>query len=218
MFDQTLRHGLTVQLEQSPFLTLVSEQRIQQVLRLMSRPAETRITPEIAREICQRTGGTAVLEGSITGLGKQYVLWLRASNCETGAVLGPGAGSGGSQRGGPERAFAHRDSDQEPPRRVAGHHPGAFDAAGTGNHVVTGSSESLQLWAAKPLTRRVVLPASRTFSAPSPSIRNSPWLTAICPLPTGTWAKLISRPSTPAKPMRFGIGSATVKGSGSFSL
>jgi Tfp pilus assembly protein PilF len=87
VFDQTLRHGLAVQLEQSPFLTLISEQRIQQVLLLMSRPTETRLTPETAREICERTGGTAVLEGSIAELGSQYILWLRARNCETGDVL-----------------------------------------------------------------------------------------------------------------------------------
>ena len=87
VFDQTLRQGLAVQLEQSPFLTLVSDQQIQQALRLMNRPAETRLTPEIAREICERTGSAAVLEGSIASLGSQYVLWLRARNCRTGDVL-----------------------------------------------------------------------------------------------------------------------------------
>ena len=87
VFDQTLRQGLTVQLEQSPFLTLVSDQQIQQVLRFMNRPPETRLTPEVSREICERTGSTAVLEGSIAGLGSQYVLWLRARNCRTGEAL-----------------------------------------------------------------------------------------------------------------------------------
>ncbi|MBV9507528.1 MAG: protein kinase [Acidobacteriia bacterium] len=87
VFDQTLRQGLGVQLEQSPFLTLVSEDRIRQVLRLMDRPPETPLTPEIAREVCERSGSTAVLEGSIAGLGSQYVLWLRARNCRTGDIL-----------------------------------------------------------------------------------------------------------------------------------
>jgi tetratricopeptide (TPR) repeat protein len=87
VFDQTLRQGLTVQLEQSPFLSLVSDRQIQQVLRLMNRPPETRLTPEVSREICERSGSSAVLEGSIAGLGSQYVLWLRARNCQTGAVL-----------------------------------------------------------------------------------------------------------------------------------
>jgi eukaryotic-like serine/threonine-protein kinase len=87
VFDQTLRQGLTVQLEQSPFLTLVSDQKIQSVLRFMNRPPETRLTREVSREICERTGGSAVLEGSIAGLGSQYVLWLRARKCRTGEVL-----------------------------------------------------------------------------------------------------------------------------------
>ena len=87
VFDQTLRQGLAVQLEQSPFLTLVSDQQTGQVLRFMNRPPETRLTPEVSREICERTGSSAVLEGSIAGLGSQYILWLRARNCRTGEVL-----------------------------------------------------------------------------------------------------------------------------------
>ena len=87
VFDETLRQGLTVQLEQSPFLSLVPEQRIQRVLPLMGQPADARLTPELAREICERTASTAVLEGSIASLGSQYVLGLRARNCVTGDVL-----------------------------------------------------------------------------------------------------------------------------------
>jgi tetratricopeptide (TPR) repeat protein/predicted Ser/Thr protein kinase len=88
VFDGILRQGLSVQLEQSPSLALVSDQQIQQVLRFMNRPAETRLTAEIAQEICERTGGTAVLEGSIASLGSQYVIWIRARNCHTGDILG----------------------------------------------------------------------------------------------------------------------------------
>lgn len=87
VFDQTLRQGLGVQLEQSPFLRLVSDQNIQQALHLMNRPTETPLTPDVAREVCERTGGSAVLEGSIAGLGSQYVLWLRATSCRGGDVL-----------------------------------------------------------------------------------------------------------------------------------
>ena len=87
VFDGTMRQGLTVQLEQSPFLSLVSEDRIQQMLRLMGKPADARLTPEIAREICERTASAAVLDGSIAGLGSQYVLGLRARDCHTGDVL-----------------------------------------------------------------------------------------------------------------------------------
>ena len=87
VFDGTLRQGLAVQLEQSPFLSLISEERTQQVLRLMGKPADARLTPEIAREICQRTASAAVLDGSIASLGSQYVLGLHAEDCRTGDVL-----------------------------------------------------------------------------------------------------------------------------------
>src|SRR5215470_16920682 len=87
VFDQTLRQGLAVQLEQSPFLALVPDQQTQQVLRFMNRPLETQLTPEVAREICERTGSAAVLEGSIEGLGSQYILWVRARHCRTGNTL-----------------------------------------------------------------------------------------------------------------------------------
>jgi DNA-binding winged helix-turn-helix (wHTH) protein/Tfp pilus assembly protein PilF len=87
VFDGTLHQGLTVQLEQSPFLRLVSEQRIRQTLHLMSQPPDARLTPELAREVCERTGSLAVLEGSIARLGSQYVLGLGAKNCRTGEVL-----------------------------------------------------------------------------------------------------------------------------------
>ncbi len=87
VFDDTLRQGLAVQLEQSPFLRLISEERIQQTLRLMDQPADARLTPEIAREICQRTGSAAVLGGSIASLGSQYVLGLKAVSCHTGDSL-----------------------------------------------------------------------------------------------------------------------------------
>jgi tetratricopeptide (TPR) repeat protein len=87
VFDGTLRQGLAVQLEQSPFLSLVSEQKIQHTLSLMGRPADTALTSQLAQEICRRTGSAAALEGSIASLGNQYVLWLRAKNCRTGDVL-----------------------------------------------------------------------------------------------------------------------------------
>ncbi len=87
VFDGTLRQGLTVQLEQSPFLNLVTEQRIRQILRMMNQPADAQLTPSIAREVCERTASAAVLNGSIASLGSQYVLGLRAVNCRNGRVL-----------------------------------------------------------------------------------------------------------------------------------
>jgi eukaryotic-like serine/threonine-protein kinase len=87
VFDGTLRQGLAIQLEQSPFLSLISEERVQRTLRLMGQPAGARLTLELAREICERTASTAVLEGSIASLGSQYVLGLRAKSCQTGDLL-----------------------------------------------------------------------------------------------------------------------------------
>jgi eukaryotic-like serine/threonine-protein kinase len=87
VFDGALRQGLAVQLEQSPFLSLVSERRIQQTLRQMGQSADARLTADVARELCQRTESAAVLEGSIASIGSQYVLGLKAVNCRTGDSL-----------------------------------------------------------------------------------------------------------------------------------
>jgi DNA-binding winged helix-turn-helix (wHTH) protein/tetratricopeptide (TPR) repeat protein len=87
VFDDTLRQGLAVQLEQSPFLSLVSDDRIQQIIQMMGRSPETRVTPSIAHEICERTGGAAALNGSIAQIGSQYLLTLKAVNCLNGEFL-----------------------------------------------------------------------------------------------------------------------------------
>ena len=87
VFDDTLRQGLAAQLQQSPFLSLISDERIRRTLPLMNRPADARLTAEVARVVCVRTGGAAVLQGSIAALGSQYVLGLRATNCATGDNL-----------------------------------------------------------------------------------------------------------------------------------
>src|SRR5579862_1109293 len=87
VFDDTLRQGLSVQLEQSPFLSLVSEQQIRQTLKMMGQKPRAKVTPEVAREICQRTGSTVVLDGSIAKLGTQYLLTLKAASCVSGEWL-----------------------------------------------------------------------------------------------------------------------------------
>jgi eukaryotic-like serine/threonine-protein kinase len=87
VFDGTLRQGLSVQLEQSPFLRLVPDEQIRQTLRMMNQAPDAKLTPEITREICQRTGGTAVLEGSIAQIGTQYDLILKAVGCSTGEAF-----------------------------------------------------------------------------------------------------------------------------------
>jgi eukaryotic-like serine/threonine-protein kinase len=87
LFDDTLKQGLSVQLEQSPFLDLVSDRKVNETLKRMGRQAGERLTPEVTREVCQRTASKAMLIGSIARLGSRYVIGLKAVNCTTGDVL-----------------------------------------------------------------------------------------------------------------------------------
>ncbi len=87
VFDGTLRQGLSVQLEQSPFLSIISDQQIRQTLQMMGRKPDATLTPVIARELCQRTGSAAVLDGSIAQIGTQYLLSVKAVNCASGESL-----------------------------------------------------------------------------------------------------------------------------------
>jgi eukaryotic-like serine/threonine-protein kinase len=87
VFDDALRQGLAVQLEQSPFLSLISDQRTRQTLQLMGKSQSEKLTPEIARELCERTASKAYLSGTISSLGTQYVLGINAVNCQTGDTL-----------------------------------------------------------------------------------------------------------------------------------
>jgi eukaryotic-like serine/threonine-protein kinase len=87
VFDGTLRQGLSAQLDQSPFLSLISDERIAHTLTLMAKPKDARLTPDVARGVCQRTASAATIEGSISSLGSQYVLSLKAVNCRNGDLL-----------------------------------------------------------------------------------------------------------------------------------
>ena len=87
VFDGTLRQGLFIQLQQSPFLNLLSDERVAQTLSLMALPKATRLTPEVAREVCQRAGSAAVLSGDIAQIGSRYLLTLHAVNCSDGNVM-----------------------------------------------------------------------------------------------------------------------------------
>jgi pentatricopeptide repeat protein len=87
VFDGALRQGLSIQLEQSPFLSLVSDEQAQQTLALMGKTAEVKLTPVLAREVCERLGSAAVLHGSITQIGTQYLLTVKAVNCASGELL-----------------------------------------------------------------------------------------------------------------------------------
>jgi eukaryotic-like serine/threonine-protein kinase len=87
VFDDTLKQALTVGLDQSPYLNVVSDQKIGETLKLMGRDTGQRITGEVARELCQRVGGNALLQGSIASFGSQYLVVLTVTNCATGDSL-----------------------------------------------------------------------------------------------------------------------------------
>jgi len=87
VFDDTLQTALNVSLRQSPFLNLLSGSEVAKTLQQMTRPASTKLTPEVARELCQRAGSKAYLAGSIGSLGSEYVLGLKAANCQNGDML-----------------------------------------------------------------------------------------------------------------------------------
>ena len=87
IFDDTLKTALNVSLRQSPFLNVLSDSDVTTTLQQMTRPASTKITPEVARELCQRAGSKAYIAGSIGGLGSEYVLGLKAVNCRNGDTL-----------------------------------------------------------------------------------------------------------------------------------
>ena len=87
IFDDTLNQALTTSLQQSPFLNVLSDNRVGATLQLMTRPANTRLTPEITREVCQRANSKAWIGGSIASIGNEYVVGLKAVNCLNGETL-----------------------------------------------------------------------------------------------------------------------------------
>ena len=97
VFDDTLKQALLVQLSQSPFLDVLSEQKTNHMLQLMGRSPGDRLTPDLAREVCQRTQSKAMLVGSIASLGSEYVVGLRAVDCESGESVAQEQETAGSK-------------------------------------------------------------------------------------------------------------------------
>jgi eukaryotic-like serine/threonine-protein kinase len=87
VFDDALKQGLSVELDQSPFLNILSEDRVRQQLRYMGRSSDDRLTPQVALEVCKREGSKVALLGSISNLGSHYVIGLKAVDCHTGDSL-----------------------------------------------------------------------------------------------------------------------------------
>jgi eukaryotic-like serine/threonine-protein kinase len=120
VFDDTLKTALTVALNQSPFLNVLPDNKIAATLKLMTKPVGTRLTPEVARELCQRAGSKAYIAGSIAALGSEYVIGLTAVNCRTDDLLVEllDGRVGAAGRGAGERAASH-----DPNRRRRGPDP-----------------------------------------------------------------------------------------------
>jgi serine/threonine protein kinase/Tfp pilus assembly protein PilF len=87
VFDGTLKQALAIQLEQSPFLNVLPDQKVTATLKLMNQRPDQRLSQDIAREVCQRTNGKALVTGSIASVGNQYLIALKVSNCQTGDSL-----------------------------------------------------------------------------------------------------------------------------------
>ncbi len=87
VFDDTLKTALSVSLNQSPFLSVLSDSSVNKTLKLMEKPPDTTLTPDVARELCQRVGSKAYIAGEIARLGSEYVLGLKAVDCQSGDAL-----------------------------------------------------------------------------------------------------------------------------------
>jgi serine/threonine protein kinase/tetratricopeptide (TPR) repeat protein len=99
VFDSTLKQALAIQLEQSPYLNVLADQRVRATLKLMDRPPDTRLTNEVAREVCLRTNSKALMTGSIESVGSHYLIGLRAVDCQTGDTLASAKAEAGNRDG-----------------------------------------------------------------------------------------------------------------------
>jgi DNA-binding winged helix-turn-helix (wHTH) protein/tetratricopeptide (TPR) repeat protein len=87
VFDDALRQAITVQFEQTPFLSVLSRDRLSEELKLMRRPPGERLTPDVAREVCQRSGSAVLITGTISKLESQFIIGLNAADCRTAELL-----------------------------------------------------------------------------------------------------------------------------------
>jgi tetratricopeptide (TPR) repeat protein len=97
VFDDTLKQALAIQLEQTPFLTVLSDRKVEETLKLMNRPANERLDNKMAEEVCLRTNSKSLLEGTITAIGSHNLITLKAVNCQTGDTIASAAGDAESR-------------------------------------------------------------------------------------------------------------------------
>ncbi len=139
-----LRQVMAGELGKSPYISVLSDARMSETLRLMVRPVDTKLTPDVASEICERTAGAAVVDGSVTSLGSQYLLSLHARNCRTGDVLDQEQAPAAKKEdvfkvlGEVTNRFQTRAGNLAPERGKGA------QSAGRGNHAVARGVEVLQ--------------------------------------------------------------------------
>jgi serine/threonine protein kinase len=204
VFDDTLRQGLTIQLQQSPFLSLVSDDRIRRTMLLMNQPADAQLTPDVARAVCVRTASAAVLEGSIAALGNQYVLGLHATNCATGDILADEQAQAARKEDVlttlSQIATSFRTRVGESLATVEKHSMPLKD-------VTTSSLEALQATAPHLSARRHV--KCRFFNVRSRSIPILRWPMRFSGSATASWESRRSRDRAYSRPTSCAIGPAT---------
>ena len=175
VFDDTLKTALSVSLNQSPFLNVLTDNKVAETLKLMTPPPNSKLTPDVARELCLRAGSKAYIAGSIASLGSQYVLGLKAVNCQTGDTLAQeqvtaavqGEGAGCARRGSIQAA--------QRIRRIFGNRPKVRYSAATGHHVVPRCPEGVSHGRGQ--RRRPRRSPARRINVPSSLIQISPWAT-----------------------------------------
>ena len=144
VFDDTLKQGLSVQLEQSPFLSLISDRRVNETLKLMGRPAGDRLTPEVTREVCQRTGSKAMLTGSIAGTGQPVRDWVKGRELQHRRCAGRSTGTSREQGSGAQCSGQGGGQPARQTGRVAQFGAEIRHASGGSDHAIPGGAESLQ--------------------------------------------------------------------------
>ena len=144
VFDDTLKTALTVALNQSPFLNVLSDNKVAATLKLMTRPVNTKLTPDVARELCLRAGSKAYIAGSIANLGNEYVLGLKAVNCQSGEPLAQEQVTANGKEKVLNAVGRCSGEAAWSVGRVAGHGAEVRCSTAGGHHVFAGSIAGLQ--------------------------------------------------------------------------
>ena len=211
VFDGTLKKALAVDLEQSPYLNVFPEQKVRQTLQFMGRTPDERITGDVGREICQRVGIKAMLNGSIANLGSQYVITLDAVNAGTGESLAREEVQASSKEVGAEFAAPGRLQFAQEAGRIAGLGAEIRQAAVGSHHLIARSAQGVQPGRREASDRSMNCLRSRSTSAPWNSTLISPWLTPAWERCTATWGKASWRRRTAKRPLSCATGPASMK-------